>query len=100
MRTRREDRSSNSSLIDYCPQCRGVCLDRGELDKIIEKNSAGAPMASVAAQLSSFAGQRHDNDRRYENRRNGNDRRYDDDDDDNGFGGRSRGRSFLEQLFD
>lgn len=24
--------------IDYCPQCRGVWLDRGELDKIIEKN--------------------------------------------------------------
>ena len=23
--------------IDYCPQCRGVWLDRGELDKIIEK---------------------------------------------------------------
>ena len=26
--------------IDYCPTCRGVWLDRGELDKIIEKNSA------------------------------------------------------------
>lgn len=23
--------------IDYCPQCRGIWLDRGELDKIIEK---------------------------------------------------------------
>ena len=23
--------------IDYCPQCRGVWLDRGELDKMIEK---------------------------------------------------------------
>lgn len=28
--------------IDYCPQCRGVWLDRGELDKIIER-SAPAP---------------------------------------------------------
>ena len=28
--------------IDYCPQCRGVWLDRGELDKIIERNNAGA----------------------------------------------------------
>ena len=27
--------------IDYCSQCRGVWLDRGELDKIIER-SAGA----------------------------------------------------------
>ena len=25
--------------IDYCPSCRGVWLDRGELDKIIERNS-------------------------------------------------------------
>lgn len=26
--------------IDYCPQCRGIWLDRGELDKLIEKNAA------------------------------------------------------------
>ncbi|MEX0281959.1 MAG: zf-TFIIB domain-containing protein [Arenibacterium sp.] len=25
--------------IDYCPKCRGVWLDRGELDKIIEKST-------------------------------------------------------------
>jgi Zn-finger nucleic acid-binding protein len=25
--------------IDYCPNCRGVWLDRGELDKIIERSS-------------------------------------------------------------
>ena len=25
--------------IDYCPTCRGVWLDRGELDKIIERNA-------------------------------------------------------------
>ena len=25
--------------IDYCPQCRGVWLDRGELDKSIERNA-------------------------------------------------------------
>ncbi len=30
--------------IDYCPQCRGVWLDRGELDKIAER-SAGTPYA-------------------------------------------------------
>ena len=28
--------------IDYCPQCRGVWLDRGELDKIIERGSVAA----------------------------------------------------------
>jgi len=26
--------------IDYCPECRGVWLDRGELDKIIERSSS------------------------------------------------------------
>jgi len=25
--------------VDYCPKCRGVWLDRGELDKIIERNA-------------------------------------------------------------
>lgn len=25
--------------IDYCPKCRGIWLDRGELDKIIERTS-------------------------------------------------------------
>ena len=28
--------------IDYCPECRGVWLDRGELDKIIERSSLPA----------------------------------------------------------
>ena len=41
--------------IDYCPQCRGVWLDRGELDKIIEKNAqslepaAGPPPQAAPA---------------------------------------------------
>ena len=34
--------------IDYCPQCRGVWLDRGELDKIIER--AQAEVADKAAE--------------------------------------------------
>jgi Zn-finger nucleic acid-binding protein len=29
--------------IDYCPECRGVWLDRGELDKIIERSETQAP---------------------------------------------------------
>ena len=28
--------------IDYCPNCRGVWLDRGELDKIIEREQGGS----------------------------------------------------------
>lgn len=31
--------------IDYCPQCRGVWLDRGELDKIIERSATSAAPA-------------------------------------------------------
>lgn len=31
--------------IDYCPQCRGVWLDRGELDKIIERSTPAAAAA-------------------------------------------------------
>jgi uncharacterized protein len=32
--------------IDYCPQCRGVWLDRGELDKIIERSAGPASSAT------------------------------------------------------
>ncbi len=32
--------------IDYCPQCRGVWLDRGELDKIIARNAQSGPVAA------------------------------------------------------
>jgi len=32
--------------IDYCPQCRGVWLDRGELDKIVERSAAAEPASS------------------------------------------------------
>jgi uncharacterized protein len=37
--------------IDYCPQCRGVWLDRGELDKLIERSGAmtQTPAASASA---------------------------------------------------
>lgn len=34
--------------IDYCPQCRGIWLDRGELDKLLDRAAAVAP-ANVAA---------------------------------------------------
>jgi len=37
--------------IDYCPECRGVWLDRGELDKILEQvgPAAAAPAAAAPA---------------------------------------------------
>lgn len=42
--------------IDYCPTCRGVWLDRGELDKIIERsNAAAAPSPAPQAQPQGYA---------------------------------------------
>ncbi|MGH3350682.1 MAG: zf-TFIIB domain-containing protein [Nocardioides sp.] len=49
--------------IDYCPQCRGVWLDRGEIDKIIER-SVGAPQAGGYQQPR----QEQRDERRYEKR--------------------------------
>jgi|TARA_R100000935_G_scaffold13920_2_gene28003 Zn-finger nucleic acid-binding protein len=43
----------NGVEIDYCPKCRGVWLDRGELDKIIERSgamNAAAPSPTSASQ--------------------------------------------------
>lgn len=50
----------NNIEIDYCPSCRGVWLDRGELDKIIERSdmSGGSVTQQRPAQ--------YDDDRRYE----------------------------------
>jgi hypothetical protein len=52
--------------IDYCPQCRGVWLDRGELDKLIERSAAMTPAlaASAAARSqSAFADSDHEHGR-------------------------------------
>ncbi|EIS74476.1 hypothetical protein YPPY66_2792, partial [Yersinia pestis PY-66] len=34
--------------IDYCPNCRGVWLDRGKLDKLIEKSVENSPATSFS----------------------------------------------------
>ncbi|WP_420428087.1 zf-TFIIB domain-containing protein [Algiphilus sp.] len=39
----------NGVEIDYCPKCRGVWLDRGELDKIIERAADTPPPTSRGA---------------------------------------------------
>lgn len=72
--------------IDYCPKCRGVWLDRGELDKIIERN-ARSP---------------YSDEPRVSDRDRDRDRGRDEDDYDErrGEGKRSRRRSFLDDLFD
>ena len=37
----------NGIEIDYCPDCRGVWLDRGELDKIIERSVQQPPVQQL-----------------------------------------------------
>ena len=56
--------------IDYCPQCRGVWLDRGELDKIIERASRDDDdddrrHPSHQPHVPSMPPQRYDDDDRY-----------------------------------
>jgi Zn-finger nucleic acid-binding protein len=45
--------------IDYCPTCRGVWLDRGELDKIIERSVPGAAAPAAAAPQQHYPQQHH-----------------------------------------
>lgn len=76
--------------IDYCPQCRGVWLDRGELDKIIERSAGEAqPRAAPAPQQPSresgwtgHQGSHYDHGSHYK-----------------GYP-KKRRKSFLEELFD
>lgn len=75
--------------IDYCPQCRGVWLDRGELDKIIERSTAAdtPPPPSAPPPQQSYPQSAPPAYR------------------DQGYGGHHKGypkrrKSFLEELFD
>ena len=73
--------------IDYCPQCRGVWLDRGELDKIIERSAQEYAAPAPAAPATNQPPPRgYDRDR----------------DHDRHHGGyrHKRRKSFLEELFD
>jgi Zn-finger nucleic acid-binding protein len=69
--------------IDYCPQCRGVWLDRGELDKIVERSGPqqAAPQRAAPG-YAQHGGQAHSG--------------YG-----HGYGKpHKRRKSFLEELFD
>ena len=60
--------------IDYCPQCRGVWLDRGELDKLIERSTRTDPVAPPSGQFgqpgfSGHAGSSGRRDESYEPRK-------------------------------
>jgi uncharacterized protein len=71
--------------IDYCPKCRGVWLDRGELDKIIERSATQAVRAPEGRPVDP-------------RQVPGDYRDYDDDDDYRRHGRRRRG--LLGDLFD
>jgi len=45
--------------IDYCPQCRGVWLDRGELDKIVERSAPEAAPQRAAPSYAQHGGAQH-----------------------------------------
>jgi Zn-finger nucleic acid-binding protein len=86
--------------IDYCPSCRGVWLDRGELDKLIERSQEfdAAPASRRQPDRYSSEPRWGDDERRH--------RDYDDDDDDDDrrhgskYGRRHKRKNMLEDLFD
>lgn len=60
--------------VDYCPKCRGVWLDRGELEKIIERAALGqhTPLQPPAfRERNSFDGRFDDDDDDHHPRRRG-----------------------------
>jgi Zn-finger nucleic acid-binding protein len=70
--------------IDFCPKCRGVWLDRGELDKIIERSTTEMPARPYQ-------------EPRYEERR---DQHYDKHRDGHHGDHHQKKRGFLHDLFD
>ena len=75
--------------IDYCPQCRGVWLDRGELDKIVERSDN---QSRTTRDQSLAATDRRSHDR---------DDDWDDEDNRSGQPGKKRKRrSFLADMFE
>ena len=71
--------------IDYCPSCRGVWLDRGEPDKIIERSTADMAPLRAGSRGPSSQELCHDDD---------------DDDEYRRHAGQRRKKSFLFDLFD
>lgn len=75
--------------IDYCPECRGIWLDRGELEKIIERSYTPAAVPVYPEH------QGHHGEHRQEYREN---RHHDDHD--YGHDGQRRKKSWLSEIFD
>lgn len=78
--------------IDYCPQCRGIWLDRGELDKIIERSNA---QLNEDVRPPRESGDKKYEDDRYDKDRYEKDKYYDK----NTYKHRKK-KSFFDDLFD
>ena len=88
--------------VDQCGECRGIFLDRGELERLVDAELRyNAPPQQQPRYEEK---KRYDDDRRYtDDRRYDDRRRYDDDDRkyDPRYGNqRKKKKSFLEELFD
>lgn len=95
--------------IDYCPKCRGIWLDRGELDKLIDLSRSSGAYETLP--VNEDRKRKNDEPRFDDKRKRGkgydDDRRArydDDDDDDDDYRDRRykkrRRRDFLEEIFD
>jgi Zn-finger nucleic acid-binding protein len=82
--------------IDYCPQCRGVWLDRGELDKIIERSLCDMPnvVCATPTQVASTAQPLQASQPHYEQRHGHDDKHLHDNH------GYARKKSVWQELFD
>lgn len=88
----------NGVEIDYCPKCRGVWLDRGELDKIIDRAATVLPTPSAPAPTPHPEAHRPEH---YRDESRFRDRDHDDDDDwKYRKGKRHKRESFLSDIFD
>lgn len=88
--------------IDYCPTCRGVWLDRGELDKIIERSTVSpSPNPPLPGPTEDRYRDRHDRDDEWFDDDGGRHRGHDHDTPHDGRRRPKRRReSFLGDLFD
>jgi Zn-finger nucleic acid-binding protein len=87
--------------IDYCPKCRGVWLDRGELDKIIDRSASSGP-ARPDNREATVSSSRDSRELTSGSAPTGIPAYRGDDDDDYRTDGRKKKKrgSFLEDLFD
>lgn len=86
--------------IDYCPRCRGIWLDRGELDKLLEKAAKESESAAPPPRTDSQQQRdpHYDNRPRYEDKREY--KKYDDDKYKHSGSYKYKKKSLLSELFD